>query len=193
MAELLPDSLGSSLLPPTTQGEEDKPAPKPKCRQVTNILEWVQCFNIYIAAISAKSPSRIRDLLGYQALIIQASMEYKRDGWLGYDRIFRQNAAADPDTVWAHLDPTLWNIAFAGQGSTARCFSLIHPTAECEWAPAPMPVPMVTTAPVYPTIRTKANQPSPSAHLLQIKCRTLGALHIHIHCQSICIHTRTNA
>lgn len=61
-----------------------------------------------------KTPSRIRDLLGYHTLIIQASMEYKGDGWMGYNHRFHQNAAADPDTVRGHLDPTLWNIAFAG-------------------------------------------------------------------------------
>ena len=46
-----------------------------KC-QVTSILEWVQCFSIYIAIIAAKHPERIQDLLGYQALIIEAHMEY---------------------------------------------------------------------------------------------------------------------
>ena len=107
IAELLPDHLGSRLsVPPLTpQSQEDKPAPKPKRRQMTNILEWVQCFNIYLAVILVKSPSRIRDLLGYQTLIFQASMEYKGDGWLGYDCRFCLNAAADPDMVWARLDP----------------------------------------------------------------------------------------
>ena len=84
MAELLPDQLGSSTSIPTSQSEEDKPPTKPKRKQVTNILEWVQCFNIYIAVISTKSPSHVKDLLGYQTLIIQASMEYRGDGWLGY-------------------------------------------------------------------------------------------------------------
>lgn len=154
MAELLPERLGSSTAPPTSHSEEDKPPAKPKRKQVTNILEWVQCFNIYIAVISTKSPSRVRDLLGYQTLIIQASMEYRGDGWLGYDRRFRQNAAADPDTVWARLDPTLWNIAFAGQGSATRCsycFSLTHHSSECEWAPpTPKSVQTSTSAALTP-------------------------------------------
>ena len=163
MAELLPDRLGSGGPLPTSQGEEDRPASKSNRRQVTNILEWVQCFNIYIAVISADSPSRIKDLLGYQTLIIQASMEYKGDGWLGYDRRFRQNAAADPDVVWARLDPTLWNIAFAGRGSNARCsycFSLTHPSSECEWAPpVPKPIPMMASASYSTHIQPKHNSP----------------------------------
>ncbi len=65
-------------------------------------------------------------------------MEYEGDGWLGYDRRFRQRAAANPDTVWARLGPTLWNIAFAGQAKSARCkrcFSLTHKADDCNWAP----------------------------------------------------------
>ena len=55
---------------------------------------------LYLAVVAAKSPSRIRDLLGYQTLIIQVSMEYKGDGWLGYDHRFWQNVTADPITEW---------------------------------------------------------------------------------------------
>ena len=67
-------------------------------------------------------------------------MEYAGDGWLGYDRRFRQQAAANPDTVWARIDPTLWNIAFAGQERASRCrfcFSLSHHAEDCDWAPSP--------------------------------------------------------
>ena len=83
-------------------------------------------------------PSTQRGSNGYQALILEARMEYDGDGWLGYDRRFRQRAAANPDTTWARIDPTLWNIAFAGQARATRCrycFSLTHQAEECEWAP----------------------------------------------------------
>ena len=59
--------------------------------------------------------------MGYQALIIDAYMEYKGDCWMGYDRHFRQMTASQPDRSWASIDPTLWNLAFAGQAKTARC------------------------------------------------------------------------
>jgi len=46
-----------------------------KIKPVTNILEWIQCFRMYIVAISRSQPERVPDLLGYQALIIQAHRE----------------------------------------------------------------------------------------------------------------------
>lgn len=139
MAELLPDRLGVSA-GPSLEVDEERQGKKPKRRQVTNILEWVQCYGIYMAVLTKKAPDRIQDLLGYQGLILEARMEYAGDGWLGYDRKFRQRAAANPDTVWARIDPTLWNIAFAGQGRASRCrfcFSLSHHAEDCDWAPSP--------------------------------------------------------
>ena len=41
-------------------------------------------------------PHRIQDLLGYQTMIVEASLEYQGDGWLGYDWRFRQRAVANP-------------------------------------------------------------------------------------------------
>ena len=82
MAELLLDHLG--IRAGTT--DKDEKASKLKRCQVTNILEWVQCYSIYTAVISAKSPERTQDMLGYQALIVEACMEYEGDSWLGYDR-----------------------------------------------------------------------------------------------------------
>ena len=143
VAELLPDSLGVSTNPQNT-GEKDKLPWETKKRQVTSILEWVQCFGIYIAVIAAKHPEKIKDLLGYQALIIEAHMEYDSDTWLGYDRRFRQTAAASPCMVWARIDPTLWNMAFTGQAKAKRrkyCFSLSHLPEDCDWAPVPPSIP----------------------------------------------------
>ena len=73
---------------PSLDGDkEERQGQKPKRRQVTNILEWVQCFSIYMAVLTKKAPNRIQDLLVYQGLILETGMEYA-DGWLGYDRRF---------------------------------------------------------------------------------------------------------
>ena len=136
MAELLPDRLGVNAVPPL-EGDKDE---KPKRRQISNILEWIQCFSIYMAVRAQQSPAKIQDMLGYQTLIVEARMEYEGDGWLGYDRCFRQNAAASSDICWSKIDPTLWNKAFAGQAKASRCkhcFSLTHSAEECDWAPTP--------------------------------------------------------
>ena len=76
-------------------------------------------------------------LYGYQALMIDAYMEYKGDCRMGYDQRFRQTTASQPDRSWASIDLTLWNLAFAGQAKTARCmhyFSLSHHSNDCDFA-----------------------------------------------------------
>ena len=157
MAELLPDRLGVNAGPVGTSENDDKQSPKTKRRQVTNILEWIQCYSIYMAVVVEKHPEKIQDLLGYQTLIVEARREYDSDTWLGYDRRFRQNAAVSPGTVWARIDPTLWNMAFTGQAKSRRCkycFSLSHQSVECDWAPA-NPSTQPTNAP--PPTNTRFN------------------------------------
>ena len=155
MAELLPDRLGISTGP---VNRDDKQTIKPRRHQVTNILEWIQCFGIYVAVLTLKHPDRIQDLLGYQALIVEACMEYNCEVWLGYDRRFRQDAAASSNAVWAKIDPTLWNKAFTGQARAQRCqycFSLTHKSEDCDWAEAPSTPraskPMLSSMPTKPT------------------------------------------
>ena len=119
MAELLPDN-------------------KSQRRAISNIIEWVKCFSMYIAVVSSKQPHRVPDLLGYLTLIMESHMEHAGEGWIGYDRRFRQIAATKPNVVWAQIDTTLWNIAFSGKAISARCkfcFSLFHTSAEGSWAP----------------------------------------------------------
>ena len=112
MAELLPERMGVTSAPLFADDKDEKQPVKTKRRQVTNILEWVQRYNIYVAVMTTKYPQNIQDLTGYQALIIEACMEYGSDSWLGYDQRFRQMAAASPSTVWAKIDPILWNMTF---------------------------------------------------------------------------------
>ena len=93
MSELLPNRLGCLK---TGQITEDQATSRPMARKryVSTILEWIQCFGIYMVVLTQKHPEPISDLLGYQHLIITASLEYEGDNWLGYDRQFRLTAAA---------------------------------------------------------------------------------------------------
>ena len=154
MAELLPDRMGCTAA--LFHNEKVDKLLKSKRRQVSTITEWIQCFSIYAAVLTAKHPNRIQDLLGYQALIVEACSEYNNEAWLGYDRQFRQMAAASPGITWARIDPTLWNMAFTGQAKAVRCkfcFSLTHVSEECDWAP---------TARVATTLVTVAPPPTPT-------------------------------
>ena len=92
MAELLPDRIGSFNPSSTDESAKQKVWWCP----VTSIIEWVQCFNVYMSVICRTCPERIPDLLTYQMLIIEASMVYEGNAWLGYDRRFRQAAAVNP-------------------------------------------------------------------------------------------------
>ena len=96
------------------------------------MFQCLHCHN------SSKNPERVPDLLGYQSLIIDDSIQYDGDGCIGYDRRFRLNAAANSTKSWASLDTTLWNLAFTGYAKVSRCkhcFCLTHTSSECEWAP----------------------------------------------------------
>ena len=98
LAELLPDHIGS-LSDNLALDNESKTSSKQSKRQVSTILEWVRCFSLYMAVIALKYPARLPDLLGYQVLIVETTMEHEGDGWLGYDRRFRQMAVALPHTT----------------------------------------------------------------------------------------------
>ena len=138
MSELLPDRLGINAGPLLDGDKEEK---RTKQRQVATYWNgYNACFSIFTAVCTQTYPEKTQDMLGYLALIIEARMEYEGDRWLGYDRRFRQNAAASPDATWARIDPTLWNMAFVGQAKVYRCkhcFSLTHAAADCNWAPSP--------------------------------------------------------
>ena len=132
MAELRPEGLG------TMEDSAPGRSTKGKTKMISNILEWIRCFSLYVAILSCSAPHRVPDLLSYQALIIEAQMEYPGDHWLGYDRRFRQRAAVTKTTKWSKIDTTLWHLAFAGRPSIARCkycFNVTHCSSDCELAP----------------------------------------------------------
>ena len=85
MAELLLHRWGVTK---SLTGNEPSRAPKPRQCTVITILEWVQCFSIYLAVIVKKQPQRIPDLLAYQTLIIDSQLEHQGEAWTRYDRRF---------------------------------------------------------------------------------------------------------
>ena len=62
MGELLPEQLGAANVGTDDEGFK---APRPKPRPVTTILEWAQCFGIYVAVLSRTQLERVPDLLAY--------------------------------------------------------------------------------------------------------------------------------
>jgi len=152
MAELTVDYL--SIL----SYDEPSKSNQSKRRPVTSIIEWGQCFTQYTAIVTQAKPERTADLLGYQHLILEAHLEYFGDGWIIYDRRFRQIAATRPGTTWAQRDGDLWNMTF---GNSQRrpycqhCFGSTHTSEQCSGAPdatqkgRPLPSSALRGRPLY--------------------------------------------
>ena len=131
MAELTIDRLSMSPFNDTSKPSHSKRW------LVTSIIEWTQCFTNYIAILIQAHPERTSDLLGYQHLILQAHLEYLGDGWLVYDRRFRQIAATQPGTLWARRDGDLWNMVFSSSQRKPycqHCFGSTHSSERCSGA-----------------------------------------------------------
>ena len=108
MAELHPSYLDSAEL-----NIGDQPAGSHKrFPEICDIVDWIQCFGIYMAIISRSKPKRIADLIGYQSIIIGASQLGHEGRWILYDRHFRLKASASGTRQWSTIDITIWNMAF---------------------------------------------------------------------------------
>ena len=72
MAELLRDNLEAQcrgdLQEPSTSSSSSQGRP---CREVPDLLSWVQCFSIYRAVVVSKYPERVHKLLAYQTLTVR--------------------------------------------------------------------------------------------------------------------------
>jgi len=64
MAELLPSYLDSVELNTGKQSRSRRQLP-----EVSDIVEWIQCFRIYMAIISRSRPKCMADLIGYQSML----------------------------------------------------------------------------------------------------------------------------
>ncbi len=86
--------------------------------------------------IASRQPSRVPDLMAYQALIAKASQSYCWPSWLVYDQSFRQEVAEKTTQSWAKVDPSLYALCFFGQNRSAEnwcavCQAMDHTTATC--------------------------------------------------------------
>lgn len=108
MSELLPERLTSAEYNTgdSTVVQRQKP------QEDLSIIQWVQCFGVYMAIVSRTEPERTADLLGYQQLIINSSQHCQEGHWVTYDRHFRLKASATRCKDWAPIDINIWNMAF---------------------------------------------------------------------------------
>jgi len=139
MAELLPSHLDSAVL---NAGDQPTGTHK-QLPEVVDIVDWIQCFGIYIAIISRTKPKRIADLIGYQSLIIGASQLCHDGQWILYDRRFRLKASASRTKKWSRIDVTIWKMTFPdlikSQGFNIHSTHLQPPRAPRQNQPSRLP------------------------------------------------------
>ena len=108
---------------------------RPRRHQVSSIAQWVQCFAVYIAAVVAKHPSMVNELLAYMLTIIKASQQYDGLHWRAYDTHYRISAAASGNTRWSQLDTDLYTRFFMGRAKLIEicrlCDGTSHSTSDC--------------------------------------------------------------
>ena len=124
--EDLHGTMGMQLLPVSA---------RPRVREITTLPVWVSCFLTYLAI--GTSDMVTRDKLTYAVLLIQEALKHGGQGWLQYDRLFRQQAALNPALPWNVLHPALLAttvLAQQPQGSGTFCTvcqGCDHAAAQC--------------------------------------------------------------
>lgn len=89
------------------------PSKKPR-RQITDIVQWLEAFTVYMMIIASRFPNRWTDLTQYKLLILRTFRQYAGKVWLSYDRAFREQAAATKMVDWSKIDVQLFNFHAAG-------------------------------------------------------------------------------
>ena len=98
------------LTAPQMTNRRDHTRGSPYCG--IRITDWVRCFGVYIAIVSHQKPKRVPNLLGYQRIIMGASLHCREGKWLTYDHRFRLKASASNTKEWSAIDITIWNTTF---------------------------------------------------------------------------------
>ena len=75
-------------------------------RRVTDVLTWTQCFTLYMAVLSKKSPGMVPSMVAHLHTVLWVQQRASSQlAWLEYDIQFRMEMAASADRVWTCGDP----------------------------------------------------------------------------------------
>ncbi len=78
---------------------------RPRVREVTTMPSWVCCYLTFLV-VGTTDPAT-RDRLTYAILLVKEFLKHGGQGWLEYDRLFRQQAALNPGLPWNVIHPSL--------------------------------------------------------------------------------------
>ena len=114
--DLLPDNL-ALLSQLQAMGNS---APQSRLREIRDPLSWVFYFMYFLAA--STSDPIARQLSAYGQLVIHLSQKHGGQGWLAYDRLFRQQKAAGSSLQWNELNtPLMASTVWAQSDVTYSC------------------------------------------------------------------------
>ena len=71
---------------------------RPRHREITSLHTWTSCLLRMIAIQAATDPGHVAEICAYSCLIIREACTHGREGWVAYDTLFRQHAAAHSGT-----------------------------------------------------------------------------------------------
>ena len=76
----------------TQSGHPSASHTKPLHCEVADILSWAQCFGVYIRVVVEKYPKHIKQLLAYQATILQLTMGRRSVHWHLFKQSYRSQS-----------------------------------------------------------------------------------------------------
>ena len=88
--------------------------PKKPKRRIEDISGWMEAFSVYCCVLMAHFPTRAKDLLLYQMMILRTHRQFTGRVWLSYDRAFCEHAAATNLTDWSEVNTQLFHFHSAG-------------------------------------------------------------------------------
>ena len=125
------DTFNSQFSYPSLPG-----ALKPRLREITSIVSWLYCYLAYMA-MRTTDPATVH-MLAYGRLIIKEAQQHQGNGWLEYDKVFRQQAAIDPARAWNVLHSDIQASTILGRPQAPggglyclRCFESDHRSDQC--------------------------------------------------------------
>ena len=130
MAELLKDNMEVERRHYLLEGEcgQSGIGQMMSRREVPDIMNWSQCFSVYIALICSKYP-------------LQKAQEFRcrGRGWLFYDLAFRQHISSLESTDFSKINQGLYTttfLAYGGRGQFCQsCMLSGHNHKECALHP----------------------------------------------------------
>ena len=110
---------------------------RPRIREVNSLPSWVCAFLTYLAVRTTDPITR--NQLTYARLVVRESLRHGGQGWLEYDRLFRQQAALDSSLQWNTIHPGLQATTILGQRSgggtsCSICQECDHTPGQCAMA-----------------------------------------------------------